>query len=289
MRDGGDALVSRSKRALLMAIALCLIGLSGAAGWYWRGVLDQSQAVAAQAELPPEALADADSFIAALAGLPQPVAEARLLELVAAFQVRQDALHPPVLIDGADYADAAEEHETLTLDTTGPYFVLQIMRVEQAHTARYGIDGGVDSYRSIILDKATLQPLADLPGPVHAFGNPALRLSLPARNDCLGLVPSGELEVYDLRAARPIFRTHLADGIVSTGEPDQEGPETLRFTTHREEGFDDGKEHHCDVGDWVRKFDTVFALRCDSKAGKCALEEVSVEVSAGCQDIGGCD
>jgi len=50
---------------------LCLNGLSGVLGWYWRGVLVPPQAVVAQAELPPEALADADSFIAALAVLPQ--------------------------------------------------------------------------------------------------------------------------------------------------------------------------------------------------------------------------
>lgn len=282
--------MSLSRRGWWVAVVLALWVAAGV--WLLRDRLLPAEAapvLAGQAELPPEALNDVDGFIAALADLPQPVDEARLAELIAAFQARQDALHPPLAIDGADFVDPVAGHVRLKLEAAGPYHALQITRVEQTHTAHAGIDGGVDGHRSVFLDKASLRVRADLPGPAYAFKDPNLLLSLPQKDSCLGSVPTGELAVYDRMVGRTVFSAKLPAGTISADEPAAEGLQAMRFATHREEGFDDGQEHHCDVGDWVRKIDAVYDVACNIRTRQCTLREVSAEVSAGCQAIGGCD
>ncbi|MDO6386622.1 hypothetical protein [Uliginosibacterium sp. 31-12] len=262
MLDHGDALVSTRARWLLIGAVLTLWALVGV--WV---LLRQSPetvpVVAAQPELSAAALDDMDGFIAALAKLPQPVEEAQLSEYIAVFQARQDVLHPLIPIKGCDCVDLSAQHKQLSLRDNGPSYELQIKRVEEAHTERVGIDGGVDIHRSVLPEKPSLRVLADLRGPVYVFRNPGLLLAVSARDSCLGQLPSGELSVHDLPGGRSIFSTRLPDGVLRGGEPDTVAPEALRFTAHREEGFDDGKEHHCDVGDWVRKLDSVYEVACN--------------------------
>ncbi|MDP5238891.1 hypothetical protein Q9Q94_05085 [Uliginosibacterium sp. 31-16] len=278
------------KRGLFVVVVLALWAAAGV--WLMRDRVWPPEAaapIAGLAELPPEALNEVDGFIAALADLPQPVDEARLTELIAAFQARQDALHPPQVADGADFTDPVEGHVTLKLEAAGPYHVLQITRVEETHTAHAGIDGGVDSHRSVFLDKASLRVRADLPGPVYAFTDPNLLLSLPQKDSCLGAVPTGELSVYDRMAGHTVFSAQLPGGTIRADEPVAGGPQLMRFATHREESIDDGQEHHCEVGDWVRKVDAEYEVTCNIRTRQCTLREVSAEVYAGCQAIGGCD
>lgn len=189
--------------------------------------------------------------------------------------------------DMSDYRDTRPEgHTQLELADWGNYFAIYTERVTRAHSDSM-IDNGSDSYASTFFKKKPVEKVLELPGPIYSMPDPFLVLSIPQTNSCAGYVPDGVLSVHDLRGDFA-FTAKLPAGTLSV-ELENLADNAISIRTANEEPSRNETRHTCEIGNWVKKVDSTFTLKCNSSKQKCTFRRITRSVREGCQYIGGCD
>jgi len=187
----------------------------------------------------------------------------------------------------SEYRDTRPEgHTQLELADWGNYFVIYTEQVIRTHFD-LAIDGGIDSYTSTFFKKKPVERVLELPGPTYPMPDPFLVLSIPQTASCAGYVPDGVLSVHDLRGGFT-FTAKLPTGTLSVKLKNL-ADNAISIRTSSEEPSRNENRHTCEIGNWVKKIDSTFTLKCNSSKQKCTFRRIARLVSEGCEHIGGCD
>lgn len=248
--------------------------------------LDSKNELTAAREETSEELLEALS-----AGVHMPEYNAAYLRnLIDEFNLTQHKKHGvmPIMENGVtNYRDTRPEgHTQLELADWGNYFAIYTERVIETHFD-LAIDDGSDSYTSTFFKKKPVERVLELPGPTYPMSDPFLVLSIPQTASCAGYVPDGVLSVHDLRGGFS-FTAKLPAGSLSV-KLENLADNAISIGTASEEPSRNESRHTCEIGNWVKKIESTFTLKCNSSKQKCTFRRVARSVSEGCQHIGGCD
>lgn len=207
-----------------------------------------------------------------------------LEEAVARYNATQETFCPP-----NNAQDRCKGYTELTLTHASPYFLIAVRQTTANHTAAAGIDVGEDQFAGIVLREKDGVEVARLPGPIMLLGQEnRFALVTPARDNCLGMPPTGEVALFDLQQKQTVYHgafppSHFLSTEVGVSHTSVEADLTL---IHEEP---DPAPTPCDVGETVMRTTTSYALRCQPDGTGCALTPTKEHREKQCLDIGSCD